>query len=160
MVLNFNEIDHVSFMKEAIKEAEKAGKRGDKPIGAVIVHRGRIIARGSNQNKTRKSDVAHAENGAIYSCESYLQTYGRECVLYTTVEPCVMCLATIVLANIRNIVFAVEDNYMKTKMIIDSSPYIKARIHNYVSGVLEEASLNTLRKYMDEDLALILKGVR
>lgn len=159
-MINFNEIDHAKFMKEALKEAEKAGKRGDNPIGAVIVHDGKIISRGSSENKTQKSDVAHAETAAIYGCASYLHEYGRECILYTTVEPCVMCLTTAVLANIRSIVFAVKDNYMQTKTIIDSHPYIKARIYNYVSGILESESLKILKKYKFEDVSLIQKGTR
>ncbi|HEX9896913.1 MAG TPA: nucleoside deaminase [Dehalococcoidales bacterium] len=159
-MINFSEIDHVPFMKEALKEAEKAGKRGDRPIGAVIVHNGKIISRGSSGNKTQKSDIAHAETTAIYGCASYLQEYGRECIIYTTVEPCVMCLATAVLANIRNFVFAVQDKYMNTKTIIDSNPYIKARIHNYVSGILESESIRILKKYTPEDVQILQKGIR
>jgi tRNA(adenine34) deaminase len=159
-MIDFFEIDHVPFMKEALKEAEKAGKIGDRPIGAVIVHNGKIISRGSSGNKTQKSDIAHAETAAMYGCASYLKEYGRECILYTTVEPCVMCLATAVLANIRSIVFAVKDNYMNTKTIIDSNPYIKARIHNYVSGILESESIRILKKYAPEDVQILQKGIR
>lgn len=160
MIENFNEIKHEEFMKEALKEAEEAGKRGDRPIGAVIVHNGRIISRSSSKYNTLDSDVAHAENTAIFNCAPYLKKYGRECIIYTTVEPCVMCLTTIVMAHIRNVVFAFEDKYMNMKPFINSNPYIKDRIHNYLSGVLYEESLNILKKYSPEDAEIMLKGKR
>jgi tRNA(adenine34) deaminase len=153
-------IDHSVFMKEALREAQKAGKRGDRPIGAVIVHNGKIISRGSSRSKTRSSDVSHAENTAILKCEVYLKEHGRECILYTTVEPCVMCLSTAVLANIRNIVFALEDKYMNTKGFIQSNPYLKNRVHNYVNGILENESIALLQKYAPEDAQIILTGMR
>ena len=147
-------------MKEALKEAEKAGKRGDRAIGAVIVHNGQIISRGSSRWKTRNSDVSHAENTAILRCESYLHENGRECILYTTVEPCIMCLATAVFANIRNIVFAVEDRFMNTKMFIESHPYLKSRVHNYIPGILANESIALLQKYSPEDARIVLTGQR
>lgn len=160
MIKDFNEIDHELFMREALKEGEEAGKRGDKPIGAVIVHNGIIISRGANRSKTQHTHVGHAENTAILNCASYLSDYGRECIIYTTVEPCVMCLGTIVMANIRSIVFAVEDKYMNMKPYIDSNPYLKKRVHNYLSGVLTEESFSILKKYAPDDAEIIMNGIR
>ena len=159
-MIDINTIDHTIFMKEALKEALKAGKRGDRPIGAVIVHNGQIISRGSSRSKTRKSDVAHAENTAILKCQSFLKDNGRECILYTTVEPCVMCLSTAVLANIRSIVFGLEDKYMNMKAFIQSNPYIRSRIHNYILGILESESIAVLQQYAPEDVRVMLTGIR
>lgn len=158
MLQNLNEVNHEFFMREALKEAEEAGKRGDRPIGAVIVHNGIIISRSSSRCTTLHSDVAHAENTAILNCAAYLQDYGRECIIYTTVEPCIMCLTTIVMANIRNIVFAAEDKYMNMRPFIDSNPYIKKRIHNYLSGILAEESIEIINKYDPEDGKIIMNG--
>jgi len=159
-MIDLTAIDHTVFMREALKEARKAGKRGDIPIGAVIVHNGIIISRGMNGIKTKKSHVAHAENTAIFKCASYLQENGRECILYTTVEPCVMCLSTIVLANIRNVVFGIEDKYMNTKTFIQTNSYLRTRIHNYVSGILANESIDILQKYTPEDARIVLTGIR
>jgi tRNA(adenine34) deaminase len=159
-MMDLSQIDHTIFMKEALKEARKAGKRGDLPIGAVIVHNGRIISRGMNGVRTKKSNVAHAETATISKCASYLQENGRECILYTTVEPCVMCLSTIVLANIRNIVFALEDKYMNTKVFIESNPYLRNRVHNYIPGIMASESLALLQKYAPEDARIVLTGKR
>lgn len=160
MISNFNEINHEGFMKEALKEADEAGKRGDIPIGAVIVHHNKIISRGSNMINTMNSDVAHAESSAILKCAPYLKNYGRECIIYTTVEPCIMCLTTIVMANIRNVVFALEDKYMNMKPFIDSNPYIKNRLHNYLGGIMDKESYDIIRKYSPSDAEIILKGVK
>jgi tRNA(adenine34) deaminase len=159
-MIDLNTIDHTIFMKEALREALKAGKRGDRPIGAVIVYNGQIISRGSSKFKTRQSNVAHAENTAIIKCESFLKDNGPECVLYTTVEPCIMCLSTAVFANIRSIVFGVEDKYMNMKPFIQSNPYISSRIHNYIPGILENESIAILKKYTPEDARIILTGIR
>lgn len=158
MLRDFDEINHIEFMKEALKEAEEAGKREDRPIGAVIVHDGKIISRGSSRYNSLESKVAHAENTAIFNCAPYLKKYGKECTIYTTVEPCIMCLTTIVMADIRNIVFALEDKYMNMKPFINSNPYIKDRIHNYLGGVLEKESIDILMAYSPEDVEIMTKG--
>jgi tRNA(adenine34) deaminase len=160
LITNFHEYDHLFFMKEALKEAEEAGKRGDRPIGAVIVHNGTIISRGSNRINTMDSELAHAEINAMNLCASYLRKHARECILYTTVEPCMMCLSTIILANIHNIVFAVEDKYLDMAHFIDSNTYIKKRVHNYLSGVLDEESTQLLKIYSPFMAEVVLTGRR
>ncbi|SFA69803.1 MULTISPECIES: nucleoside deaminase [unclassified Bacillus (in: firmicutes)] len=158
MIDNLDGVDHFLFMKEALKEAKEAGDRGDRPIGCVIVHNGKIISRGSNRYKTMDSHVEHAEMNAIFNCASYLKKHSRECILYTTVEPCVMCLSTIVVSNIRNVVFAVEDKYMNMTTIIESNPYIKNRLHHYIGGILEEESINLLNTYDPLTAGVVLTG--
>ncbi|WML57656.1 nucleoside deaminase [Neobacillus sp. PS2-9] len=158
MITNFHEYDHHFFMQEALKEAEEAGKRGDRPIGAVIVHNGTIISRGSNRINTKDSELEHAEINAMNACASYLRKHARECILYTTVEPCIMCLSTIVLVNIRNVVFAVEDKYMEMAQFIDSSTYIKKRLHHYLGGVLAEESSQILKTHSPFMAEIVLKG--
>jgi tRNA(adenine34) deaminase len=132
-VENFTK-DHEFFMREAIKEAREAGERGDRPIGAVIVHKGRIVARGSNRVNSMQSDVYHAENMAIINSAPYLQKYGAECTIYTTVEPCIMCLGTIVLADISKVVFGMIDKYMKMDSYLKGDNYIKQKIEFIPAG--------------------------
>jgi tRNA(adenine34) deaminase len=93
-------------------------------------------------------------------CASYLRKHGQECILYTTVEPCMMCLSTITLANIRNVVFAVEDKYMDMAHFIDSNTYIQKRLHNYVSGVLRDESTKILKKHSPFMAEVVLNGRR
>ena len=151
-----HELDHEQYMKVALSEAAKAGERGDLPIGAVIVHNEKIISHGSNHINTNSNQVAHAEIDAIHRAAPYLREHARDCVLYTTLEPCVMCLPAIVMSNIRNIVYALDDNYMDTKQMISHTDYLNKRVYNYIGGVLAEESLNLLKMYdpLTADLAL------
>ncbi|MBR7554869.1 nucleoside deaminase [Allobacillus sp. GCM10007491] len=155
-MINIEELDHEYFMKEAIKEAAIAGERGDLPVGAVIVHNGKIISRGNNKINTNKNNTLHAEMTAINNSAAFLQRNARECVIYTSLEPCIMCLSTIVMTNIRHIVFAVEDKYMNMKPFIHSNEYIDKRIHSYIEGILEKESFAVIQKY-DERMARMVR---
>jgi len=95
-------------MREAIKEAE-AGLRGGRggPFGCVVVRRGEVIARGSNQVTSANDPTAHAEVTAIRAACQRLQTFQlTDCELYTSCEPCPMCLAAIYWARIPRVYFA------------------------------------------------------
>ena len=97
-------------MQEALKEAEKAFREDEVPVGAVIVHRDKIIARGYNQIERLKDPTAHAEMIAITSAASYLGTKWLNGVsLYVTIEPCSMCAGAVVLARIENLFFGASD---------------------------------------------------
>ena len=156
----FASLDHESYMREAQSEAEKAFERGDRPIGAVIVHDGEIIARGSNRFFSESSYIAHAELNALVSAAPYLYDHGRECVIYTTVEPCVMCLGAIIHANIRNIAFGMHDNYIQARKIIDAVEYVDRRVHNYLGGILEKECVELYRRYSEREAQLMLTGTQ
>ena len=97
-------------MQEALKEAEKAFREDEVPVGAVIVHRDKIIARGYNQIERLKDPTAHAEMIAITSAASYLGTkWLNQASLYVTIEPCSMCAGAMVLARIENLFFGASD---------------------------------------------------
>lgn len=102
--------DDTFYMKQALAEAQKAGDRGEVPIGAVIVCRERIIARSHNLTETLNDVTAHAEMQAITAAANYLGgKYLTECTLYVTVEPCVMCAGAIAWAQIERLVFGASD---------------------------------------------------
>ena len=86
------EKNDVFFMKEALKQAKKAGKIGEVPIGCVIVRDGQVIARGYNRRNTDKTTLAHAELAAIKKASKVVGDWRLEdCTLYVTLEPCQMC---------------------------------------------------------------------
>jgi tRNA(adenine34) deaminase len=158
---NISNMNHEYYMRLAIEEAKEAGERGDRPIGAVIICYDKIISKSSSKYVTRQSDVDHAENTAVMSCAPYLREHGRQCVIYTTVEPCIMCISTIILANIRNIVFAIRDEYMKTKQIIEGIPYLRDRVFNYVPDVCREEALGIFKQFSsDLDYKIVTTGQR
>ena len=93
------------FMKEAIKQAKKAEAIGDVPIGCVIVHDGKIIARGYNKRNRDKTVLAHAELLAIQKASKKVNDWRLEdCTMYITLEPCQMCAGAIVQARIPKVV--------------------------------------------------------
>lgn len=100
----------VVYMKEAIVEAEKAAAHGEVPIGCVIVHDGKIIARAGNARETDKNSLRHAELTAIdEACRvrGGWRLFG--CTLYVTLEPCPMCAGAIVNSRIDRVVYGAKD---------------------------------------------------
>jgi tRNA(adenine34) deaminase len=98
------------FMAEALKEAQKAFEADEVPVGAVIVHEGRIIAKAHNQIKMLKDPTAHAEMIAITQAAAYLQNERLlDTTLYATLEPCPMCAGAMVLGRIKRLVYGAKD---------------------------------------------------
>ena len=100
----------VFFMNEALKEAKKAFDLDEVPIGAVLVHSDKIIARGHNQIELLRDATAHAEMICLTSGSEYLNDWRlNDTTLYCTVEPCVMCAGAILAARVKRIVWGTED---------------------------------------------------
>lgn len=98
------------FMLEALREARGAAKAGEVPVGAVVVHQGRVIARAHNQVETLRDATAHAEMIALTQAMGFLQSkWLNGCVLYVTLEPCGMCAGALVLSRIDRLVFGAAD---------------------------------------------------
>ena len=94
------------FMGEALRQARRAWEREEVPVGAVVVHEGRIIARAFNQVETLKDATAHAEMLAITQAESVIGDWRlNECDLYVTKEPCPMCAGALVHVRMKRVVF-------------------------------------------------------
>ncbi len=99
-----------AFMRAALTEAEAALDHEDVPVGAVVVHEGRIIGRGRNQREQLQDPTAHAEMIAITAAASHLSCWRLEgCTMYVTLEPCAMCAGALVLARISRLVFGARD---------------------------------------------------
>lgn len=93
------------FMKEAVKQAKKAWKIEEVPIGCVIVYEGKIIGRGYNRRTTDKNTLAHAELLAIKRASKKMGDWRLEdCTMYVTLEPCQMCSGAIIQARIKRVV--------------------------------------------------------
>ena len=99
-----------NYMKEALKEAQKAYELGEIPIGAIIVKDGEIIARGHNLTETEKDPTAHAEMIAIRQAAKKLGGWRLPgCTLYVTCEPCSMCAGAIVWARLEKVCIGTMD---------------------------------------------------
>ena len=98
------------FMLMAIKEAKKAEKMGEVPIGAIIVKDNMVIAKGHNLREASQNSLKHAEIIAIdKACRKIKNFRLQDCDLYVTVEPCLMCAGAIVQSRIRNVYFGARD---------------------------------------------------
>lgn len=98
------------FMREALKEAQKALEIGEVPVGAIIACRNRIIARAHNQTEKLIDATAHAEMIAVTAAANYLGSkYLNECTMYVTLEPCVMCAGALHWVQLQRLVFGASD---------------------------------------------------
>jgi len=105
-----SETQHVEFMRLALREAEAALAEDEVPVGAVIVHAGRVIAAAHNQREQLHDPTAHAEMIAITQAAQSLGSWRLEgATLYVTLEPCVMCAGAIVLARMPQVVYGATD---------------------------------------------------
>jgi tRNA(adenine34) deaminase len=99
------------FMSEALRQAAKAYEAEEVPVGAVIVHEGRLIARAYNQVELLKDATAHAEMLAITQAENALGDWRLTgCTLYVTKEPCAMCAGAVVHARLKRVVYGAPDS--------------------------------------------------
>lgn len=103
-------MDYEYYMKEAILQARKALQINEVPIGAIIVYKDEIIARGYNMRNTLKNVLGHAEIIAINEASKYIGDWRlEECEMYITLEPCPMCAGAIVQARIPKVIFGARN---------------------------------------------------
>ena len=129
------------YMREAIRQAKKAYKLDETPIGCVIVHNGRIIGRGYNRRNTDKSPLAHAEITAIKKASKKLGDWRlEECTLYVTLEPCQMCAGAIIQSRIPRVVVGCMNPKAGCAGSVLNLLDVKAFNHQseLTTGVLEE----------------------
>jgi len=102
--------DDIYFMKLAMEEAEKADRKDEVPIGAVLVVDGKLVARGHNCPISSHDPSAHAEIMALRSAGDWLRNYRMPgATLYVTLEPCLMCFGALTLARVERVVFGAAD---------------------------------------------------
>lgn len=131
------------FMSHALAEADKALELGEIPVGAVVTHKGRIIGRGHNQTELLKDPTAHAEMIAITAATQYMGSkYLWDCVLYVTLEPCMMCGSAIGWAQVPVIIFGATDDKKGFHTFKPSPLHPKAKVFGGVLGEEAEAMLN------------------
>ena len=129
------------YMREAIRQAKKAYKLDETPIGCVIVHDGKIIGRGYNRRNTDKSPLAHAEITAIKKASKKLGDWRlEECTLYVTLEPCQMCAGAIIQSRLTRVVVGCMNPKAGCAGSVLNLLDVKAFNHQaeLTTGVLEE----------------------
>ena len=138
------EKDHIHFMKKALEEAKYAFFKNEVPVGCVIVNENEIISKSSNMVELLNDSTAHAELIAITSAQNSLNNKNLDgCILYTTLEPCLMCHGAIYWSKINTVVYGASDEkrgFSRHNLEID-------RKINIIKGVMEEESRELLENF-------------
>lgn len=143
------------FMQQALIEAEAAGQAGELPIGAVLVVDGEVISRGRAFHQKTRSQISHAELNALLNGGERLWCDYRRAILFTTVEPCPMCLGAVVMADVPHIIFAKPDLNVQSHLSVETNPYIRRHIKSYCGGVLEEESVQIWLRHKPDELKIL-----
>jgi tRNA(adenine34) deaminase len=142
-----------SFMELALEQARAAGKRGEVPVGCVIVREGVVIARAGNRTLADRDPTAHAELAAVRAAAAAVGSERlADCDLYVTLEPCAMCAAAISFARIRRLYYGAPDpkgGAVDHGVKFFASPSCHHRPEIY--GGLAEADASTLLKAFFRD---------
>ena len=138
------------YMKQAIKEAQKAELIDEVPIGCVIVKDDRIIARGHNVRENKNSPIGHAEIEAIRKAAKKLNAWRLEdCDIYITLEPCIMCSGAIIQARMRSVYFGAYDpkgGALGSSIDVTKAANINHKIEIH-GGILQEECAKLLTDY-------------
>ncbi|MGJ8632489.1 MAG: tRNA adenosine(34) deaminase TadA [Luteolibacter sp.] len=142
------------FMQQALREAQKAYLATEVPVGAVIVHEGKIIGRAWNQVETLKDATAHAEMLVLGAAQNALEGWRLDgCTLYVTKEPCPMCAGAIVHCRPSRVVFGCGDPKAGAAggwiNLLDANPPLNHKCE-VTGGVMADESLHLLQSFFRE----------
>lgn len=137
------------FMKIALIEAEKAAKKGEIPVGAVIVKDNEVISTGHNLREEKQNALSHAEIEAINLACQKLQSWRLDdCEMYVTLEPCPMCTGAIINARIKTVVFGAYDSKMGCMdSVINLCNYPFNHKVEVYGGIMEDDCLKILQDF-------------
>ena len=148
-------MDHEQFMRYALIEADRAKAAGEFPVGCVLVHRDRVVVAASRQasRTNQRNELDHAEMVALRRLNRRAEKIPPEqLTLYTTMEPCLMCFAALMLAGIGTIVYAYED-VMGGGTACDANhlpPLYSRRRPRIIAGILRLESLERFKTFFAE----------
>ena len=138
------------WMEEALREAQRALAMGEVPVGAVVVHQGRVIGRGSNRPIAAHDPTAHAEILALREAGQAMGNYRLvDCDLYVTIEPCTMCSGALTHARIRRLIYGAEDakgGAVHSMLQVLNRPKMNHQVE-VTSGVLAARCMDLLQSF-------------
>ena len=138
---------HEYFMKQALQEAEIAREKDEIPVGCVVVLKDRIIARAHNLTEQLNDVTAHAEMQAITSAANFLGgKYLKDCIVYITLEPCVMCAGALTWAQAAKIVIGARD---ENRGFINKNIEVHPKTE-IITGILEQECSTIVKEFFKE----------
>ncbi len=143
-------MDHETFMRAALEQARKAAKAGEVPVGCVVVMNQRIIAAAHNMTQSLNDPTAHAEILALRQASQNIGDWRLDgSIVYTTLEPCVMCSGALVMSRVKKLVYALEDEKFGGSVSlfeIPEDPRLNHRVQ-VIKGPLGEESAKLLKEF-------------
>ena len=142
-------LEHRIYMEQALKEANKAYLKGEVPVGAVLMYKGTIIARGYNRRESTHDITSHAEIEVLRKGGQFFKNHHlQDTVLYVTLEPCPMCLGAILQSGVSTLVYGATDKKMgavESYMKIAEFPTFKG--FQVIGGILEKKCREILQEF-------------
>lgn len=141
------------YMKEALKQAQKAYEKGEIPVGAIIVKQNKIIARAYNEKETKQDTTKHAEIIAIQKASKKLKTWRlTDCEMYVTLEPCSMCAGALIQARLKKVYIGTMDKKTGScgsvlNLLEDYTFNHKVEIE---TGIIQKECEDLLKKFFKE----------
>ena len=140
--------DDIRYMKMALDEAMCAYDNEEVPVGAVVVCKGRVIARAHNLTETLTDVTAHAEMQAVTAAANHLGgKYLADCTLYVTVEPCIMCAGALGWAQLGRLVYGAPDDKRGYRRFAPQALHPKTIV---TAGVLEDDCAELMKRFFTE----------
>ncbi|MBQ2434922.1 MAG: nucleoside deaminase [Bacteroidaceae bacterium] len=140
--------DDNRYMKMALDEATRAYEEGEVPVGAIVVCKGRVIARAHNLTETLTDVTAHAEMQAVTAAANYLGgKYLNDCTLYVTVEPCVMCGGALGWAQLGRLVYGASDEKRGFQRFAPQALHPKTEV---LAGVLADECAALMKQFFGQ----------
>ena len=137
--------EDLRYMKIALDEAQQAYDEGEVPVGAVVVCKGRVIARAHNLTETLTDVTAHAEMQAVTAAANFLGgKYLSDCTLYVTVEPCVMCAGALGWAQLQRLVYGTTDEKRGFRKFAPQALHPKTEV---TEGVMAEDCATLMKEF-------------
>lgn len=139
---------HEQYMRKALEEAKVAAEEGEIPVGAIVVCKGKIIARAHNETEKLNDVTAHAEMIAVTMAASYLGgKYLNECTLYVTMEPCTMCAGALAWSQLGELVIGAPDPHRGYARLTPPVLHPRTKV---TAGVLAEECSDLVKRFFKE----------
>lgn len=140
--------DDNRYMKMALDEAARAYEEGEVPVGAIVVCKGRVIARAHNLTETLTDVTAHAEMQAVTAAANYLGgKYLNDCTLYVTVEPCIMCAGALGWAQLGRLVYGASDDKRGFQRFAPQALHPKTEV---LAGVMADECAALMKQFFGQ----------
>jgi len=146
-------VDHERWMRAALAEGRKAYEKNEVPVGAVIVYEQDIIGRGHNLVETLQDPIAHAELLAITAAANVLASWRlTDCILYVTLEPCMMCAGAILFSRVSKVVYGTPDpryGAAGSKLQLLNNPDLDVRTR-VIGGILQQECSGLIKDFFQK----------